>query len=266
MKDNWKAQLVRPMFRSKRLYKLYLRYKNLNTLFYTSQSAFQTKDAIVCGMNRSGSALLYNLVSDVLRENRNVVHAQFDSEIQYKEILANEISMLVKKNHTYLPLVARRIRTGQSIGFFSHRDLRDVVVSMMQIGWVDDAEEWIRNYRIKPIENNAMLYAAIPNMHIFSYEQLTNTKSTVVKKIADVLQVSLPSETIEQICERTSLENMRQDPAHASDRNQYRFDSHMLPGHIADGRVGKWKEYLTPQEARLLTEQCQEYLDYFGYE
>lgn len=266
MKDNWKALLIRPTFRSKRLYQLYVRYKNLNALFRTNRKAFQIKDVIVCGIHRSGSALLYNLVSEVLRENRNVVYAQFDSEVQYQELLANEISMLVKKNHTYLPLVAQRIERGQSIGFFSHRDLRDMVVSMMQIGWIDDVEAWIRDYKLKRIENNALLYAAIPNMNIFSYEQLICQKPEVVKKIADVLHVSLPPRAIEQICERTSLENMRQDPTRASHRSQYRFHSHMLPGHVADGQIGKWKQHLSSQEAQLLTERHREYMKYFGYE
>ena len=265
MKENWKAKLIRPMFNSRRLYRLYLQYKNLNSLFYFNKDTFLIKDIVVCGLERSGSTLLFNIINEVLRENRSVLDPYFDDEIQYKKILAHERSILVKKNHMYVPLVAKRIKKGQTIGFFTHRDLRDVIVSLLQAGWLDKAETWVKNYRVKSISNNAMLYASTPNMHIFGYQQLVSNKEAVIKEVADILHVSLTPEIIEQINERTSIKEMRQKHQQPSP-TPYRFDHRMQDDHIADGEIGKWKKHLTQQEAHFLTEYCKTYLDFFGYE
>ena len=241
---NWKARLIRPTFNSRRLYRLYLQYKNLNSLFYFKKGTFHIKDVIVCGMERSGSVLLYNIINEVIRENRSVTDVYFDDEVTYKKILTNERSILVKKNHVYVPLIARRIKKGQSIGFFTHRDLRDVVVSMMQIGWISDIESVIKGYHIKNIGNNAMLYALIPNMHIFSYQKLMcNDREEIVREVADILQVSLTSRVIIDISKRTSVDNMRQKHREQPDDISYRFDNHILTNHIADGEIGKWKKH-----------------------
>ena len=263
---NWKARLIRPTFNSRRLYRLYLQYKNLNSLFYFNQDTFRIKDIVVCGMERSGSTLLFNIINEVLRENRSVLDPYFDDEIQYKKILAHERSILVKKNHMYVPLVAKRIRKGQTIGFFTHRDLRDVIVSLLQAGWLDKAETWVKNYRVKSISNNAMLYASTPNMHIFGYQQLICDKEEVIKEVANILNVSLTPEVIRQIDERTSIDKMRQKHYKQPTPTPYGFDHQMHTGHIADGEIGKWKRCLTPQEVHLVTQQCRKYLAFFGYE
>ena len=266
MENNWKATLIRPTFNSRRLYRLYLQYKNLNSLFYFNKDIFRIKDVIVCGMERSGSTLLFNIINEVLRENRNVSDPYFDNEIEYKKILSSERSILVKKNHVYVPLAAKRIRKGQSIGFLTHRDLRDVVVSLIQAGWVADVETWVKDYRIKTIGNNAMLYASTPNMNIFSYQQLVSNKEAVIKSVADILNVSLTLEVIEQIDKRTAINEMRQKQYQQPSPIPYRFDHQMQDDHIADGEIGKWKKHLTQQEAYLLTKYCRKYLDFFGYE
>ena len=100
--------LIRYGFNSKWVYRLYIRYKNINALFFYRET--QIKDVVVCGIHRSGSTLLYNIISEVLRENEHVIDTYFDEEIKYKRILSQETSVLVKKNHTYLPFVANFVQ------------------------------------------------------------------------------------------------------------------------------------------------------------
>ncbi len=265
MKPKWIISIVRYTFNSRWLYRVYIRYKNLNSLFYSNRNTFQIKDVIVCGIHRSGSTLLFNIINEVLRENRKVVDTYFDEEIKYKEILANERSIVVKKNHTYLPLVAKRIRQGKTIGFFTHRDIRDVVVSLMQLGWINSVEDWIANYKIKSIENNAILYASTPNMHVIHYNRLVHAKPDVVKEVADILNVELTEPAIEHICQETSIKNMRKKHESIPSHNQYRYNNQMMNNHIADRETDKWKQYLTGEEVCRLTKHCKGYLDFFGY-
>lgn len=254
------------IFNHRFFYKLFLRFKNRNSLFYRKKNMYAIKDIIVCGMQRSGSTLLFNIIIEILKEKDNDVDTFFDEEIKYKNLLANERSSIVKKNHTYLTLVANRIKEGKSIGFFTHRDIRDVIVSSIQKGWLNNIDEWISNLRIKYMINNSILYAKTPNMHIFSYEQLMNSKIEVILEVAKILEVPLTEDAIERIENNTSIKRTKKKLQSIPEGVKLEFADQLHKNHIADGQSGKWRMHLSKEEANRLTDYCSEYLHYFGYQ
>lgn len=264
MKNKW-ISLVRYAFNSQWLYHLYILYRNKKAPFHCRKGSFHIRDVVVCGMQRSGSTLLYNIVNEVLRENRKVIDTFFNDETTYKKILREEVSVLVKKNHTYLPYLAKRIRQGKTIGFFTHRDIRDVAVSMMQLGWIDSIDEWIQDYKAKCIENNAILYASTTNMHTFSYKQLIEDRVTVIREVTKILGVTLDASSIERILISTSLDNMKGKSESVPSHSRYRFNNQILEKHIVDGKIDKWQSSLSPEESFRLTRHCRKYLEFFGY-
>lgn len=262
----WKRKLIAFTFNHRSLYRLFIRYKNLDSVFCFRKYNFQNKDIVVCGIQRSGSTLLFNIIQEVLKENNRTIDPYFEEERKYKEILHNEISTLVKKNHTYLPLVAKRIKKKKSIGFFTHRDIRDIIISHIQLGWIDEIEHWIANYKIKNMMNNALLYASTPNMHIISYEKLVHARPEVIEEVSNILGATLTLEAKGRILENTSLHEMRKKAAKSVDYNGKNHNNQLMENHIADGKTGKWKEWLSKDKIFRLSEYCREYLEYFGYE
>ncbi|MGD1892848.1 MAG: sulfotransferase domain-containing protein [Cyclobacteriaceae bacterium] len=261
MKKEIKTLIFNKLF----LYKVFMRYKNINALFYRKKNTYEIKDIIVCGVQRSGSTLLFNIINEVLNEQKNSVDSFFEEELKYKKILANELSTLVKKNHTYLPMVARRVRSGKSIGFFTHRDIRDVIVSSIQKGWLSDINEWVTNLRIRYMINNSILYATTPNMHIFSYDKLMNYRTEVISEIADVLNIPLSEEAIQRISAKTSIDVTRNKLKEIPSDVKLEYSDQLHKNHIADGVIGKWRNFLSEEEINFLTVYCQDYLSFFRY-
>ena len=262
-----KKSVKKLIFSSPQLYRWYVKYyMNANSLLYSGKHTYEIKDIIICGMQRSGSTLLFNIVNEVLSRNKHKQDTFFEEEILYKKLLQQELSTSVKKNHTYLPMVAQRVKKGISIGFFTHRDIRDVIVSSIQKGWLNNVEEWVENERIRYMANNALLYAKTPNMHVISYQKLMNDKEAVIKEVANKLDIVLDEQDIADIHHKTSIENTKKKLAAIPEEKKLLYTDQLHKNHIADGKTGKWINDLSKDEIALVTELTKDFLLYFGYD
>lgn len=255
------------MYSHPTLYKYYAKYKNLDSLFYPSKNSLYIKDIVVCGVQRSGSTYLFNIINEILQSKPLPPSTYFTDDKSYKKLLANERSTFVKKNHIYVPLLAKRIQNKTSIGFFTHRDIRDIVVSCIQLGWLKNIDDWFINYKLKNMMYNSILYASTPNMHIISYDELMNFGPQTVEKVADCLGIELSSDMIKDILNATSI-NATIEYIHkpAVLRSQKKYANLLKPNHIADGEIGKWKTFLKVEDQEKLNNFCKEYIDFFGYD
>ena len=262
-----KKSIKKFIFSSPQLYSLYVKYyMNMNSMFYKGKYVYEIKDIVVCGMQRSGSTLLFNIINEVLKENKHKEDTFFEEERLYKKLLQQELSTSVKKNHTYLPMVASRVKKGLSIGFFTHRDIRDVIVSSIQKGWLENVEEWVENERIRYMANNALLYAKTPNMNVISYEKLMNDKEAVIKEVATALGISLSERAIADINSRTSIENTKKKLAAIPEEKKLLYTDQLHKNHIADGKTGKWVDDLSADEIKVINELTKDFLLHFGYD
>ncbi|WKN31575.1 sulfotransferase domain-containing protein [Porifericola rhodea] len=238
----------------------------MNTsLFSRKYSALEIKDIVVCGVQRSGSTLLFNMVNEVVHSKPQLLDTYFENERDYRKILQQERSTLVKKNHVYVPLLAKRVKQKISYGFFTHRDIRDIIVSFIQLGWLKEVDDWIKNYNIKNMMYNSILYASTPNMQIIAYEDLVRKPEKVVQYIANTLEIPLTKEQIKQIVEHTSIQQSKKDIGKEVVGQQYPYVSQYIDKHIADGKIDKWRTFLSSEDQQKLNEYCAEYLDFFGY-
>ena len=262
-----KKSIKKYIFSSPQLYKYYVKYyMNMNSLLYRGKNVYEIKDIVVCGMQRSGSTLLFNIVNEVLKQNEHKQDTFFEEEMLYKKLLQQELSTVVKKNHTYLPMVAKRVRKGLSIGFFTHRDIRDVIVSSIQKGWLNNVEEWVESERIRYMANNALLYAKTPNMNVISYQKLMNDKESVIREVADALKISLSESDIADIYQRTSIESTKKKLAAIPEEKKLFYADQLHKNHIADGKSGKWVDNLSQDEIGVINELTKDFLSYFGYD
>jgi len=251
----------------KHLYYIYRFIRHLKddmSLFYFFHR-YPITDVVVCGMPRSGSTLLFNILREMVRMDLDKRDGFFKNDKEYDHLLKSEKSYFVKKTHNLSWILIKRIRRKKTIGFFTHRDIRDIVVSMMQKGWIEDFDTFI-THSLPSIINIALIYASVKNMHVYSYEELINNKIKIIQDLQNILNVKIDEDSVYKIIERTSIEKAKEIIAKLGKNQNYDPTSHLHKNHIRDAKIGKWKEKLTKNQIEIINSVAKDYLKYFNYE
>ncbi|MEO0393588.1 MAG: sulfotransferase domain-containing protein [Pseudomonadota bacterium] len=99
------------------------------------------KTIIICGMQRSGTTALFNIIRLLSQLHGYSLNAAFVDD--YDPSIAADIH-LIKTHVVPEPLLQKMIAIGRpapelGVTFISsHRDVRDVVASAMRMGWIED--------------------------------------------------------------------------------------------------------------------------------
>jgi hypothetical protein len=243
---------------------LYSTLSHLRYLFHNVKHPI--KDIVVCGVPRSGSTLLFNLIRELVKIELDRLDGFFTTEIEYQNLLSKERSFFVKKNHEVSWLLIKRIKSNLSLGFFTHRDIRDVVVSLMQKGWMQDFNTWIERKGLHTMVNNSLIYASVKNMNTISYEELTNDRLTVVNNIKKILNLDHVDESsMKMIVRNSSIEEIRKKIENISVDDEYDRATHLHKDHIADAEMGKWRRHLSDDQVEVINAISREYLIRFNY-
>lgn len=260
-----KKKLIARIFKSPRMYRLYRYYKQLGSGVFFRTTNYPIRDIIICGMPRSGSTLLFNLIKQLMIIHSNKVNTYFNYDLEYRELLSNERSIYVKKNHRYSPLLSKRIEKKLSIGFFTHRDIRDVVVSLIQKGRITDFYDWLARRKLRKIINDSMLYANTKNIILIPYEELINDKKNVILKVAGKLNICLTESEINSLIDSSDIEKIKEDIKIRGEVGKIDVITQLHSNHIKDGIVGKWKEILSKDQIDIINESGKDFLKFFRY-
>lgn len=260
-----KKKILKFIFQHPHIYSLYLTARNFDARTFFSIKSYQIKDVVICGMPRSGSTLLFNIIKEMLRLHYTKIDPYFINDKQYNKLLKSEISLVVKKNHRYSPLLKKRIMKGLSIGFFTHRDIRDVVVSLKQIGRIPEFDKWTNRGRLRKIVNDALLYAETRKVTMIEYDQLLNQKKNVIDQLEKRLGLKLTDEEKEIIIQKTDIDKTKKMLESRNESEQIDYSNHLHQNHISDGKVGKWKDILTDDEIVRINNEAKDFLNLFNY-
>ncbi|MCK4947495.1 MAG: sulfotransferase domain-containing protein [Candidatus Aureabacteria bacterium] len=229
------------------------------------------KDIVVCGMPRSGSTLLYNILKIILTKTLEMEDGFCFVEKEYTNKMNNQNIYHLRKIHIFSFLLAKRIKTDKTIGFFTHRDIRDVIVSLIQKKWITDFDEFIESGRLHRIVYTSLLYAKTKNMHVFSYDELLHNKEEAMRRVLRILNLELDTTLIEHLIKETSIGNTQRKIAQnkyiiKSDKVIYNPATGLHKNHIQDPRTGKWKEFLSREQIKIVNKIAKEYIYFFNYE
>lgn len=261
-----KNYIKKIVFTHKNLYYIYIFLKHIKyNIFSLHLHHYPIIDIVVCGMPRSGSTLLFNILREIVRIDLDKSDGFFTTDKQYALVIKSERSYIVKKTHNLSWIIIKRIKKKKSIGFFTHRDIRDIFVSMMQIGWIKDFKTFL-NYHLPRIINIALIYAGVKNMHIYSYEQLINNKIEILKNLQTILNIKLDENSIAKILKKTSIDETNKKVSKLAKNQEYDPSSHIHRNHIRDAKIGKWKDKLTEYQIKLINLRTKKYLTYFNYD
>jgi hypothetical protein len=227
---------------------------------------------ILCmGVKSSGSTWLFNVVIRVLKEVGLKPSAFYADTLAMVPEGVARASHLVVKTHEPSKALLLVAALGRGPVFLTVRDPRDAIASLMlRFGHSFEGA-------LKDVTREAAFAVELAralSMPTFRYEDAFFDKPGTVGKIAALLGVRLSAAARTRIHRALLRENVARDidklkakGRFGADAHPDNFDpaTHWHPGHVGDGRVGKFKGVLTrPQLARIAA-ATKDYCRLFGY-
>lgn len=236
-------------------------YKTYKWIDYTFNYSLKPKhyahnDIVVCGISRSGSSLIYNIAKYLLSYQPHANMEYFISQDTYYRTLREKRFLRLKKTHHFSYLLNYRIASQSTIGLFTHRNLLDIIASMIQKGWIHSVDDILQGCKLEGLVYNAILFARTENIYLFSYDQLLNDRYTTIKEISEILQADVSESDIQECFDKTSTNVIRQSTAHSTKGRvgdkKVDLKTGFHENHINAPEAGKWKRILSDNDVKRL--------------
>lgn len=227
---------------------------------------------ICCGALRSGSTLQYQIVSEIVERKglgRRIGFIEPTALPPLFEEHSDAKEYLVLKSHYLTPEIRREFERGNARGIYSFRDIRDVVVSMMNKENKRFEAFASRRFIEKQIEL-FNTWQTIPDLLVSKYESFYNRIFLEVRRIALFLNIELTDNEIEDIAALFSKENNLKRIAEGSDTvvhegREFSRSQLLHDGHIHSGDTKQWESRLTENEVALVEQRAASWLRACGY-
>jgi hypothetical protein len=250
-------------------YKSAKKFKSLfNPRFKTALKS-KSSDIINCGAQRSGSTLLNLIIEEILKGKLNFSKEFCNTEEDYISTIVSDKTRVLIKTHNFSHLVSKRIEMGKSIGFFTYRDIRDVIVSHIQKGWISSYNQFFESGKYRYYLYNSILYSETNNIVSIEYEDLISKKQKTIELVAKNLGYHLSDSEINAINEVTSVKNIKKKMSQfefgSVNNNLVNADTNLHSNHINDPNSGKWRDSFKEEEIKDINMKASQYLKYFNY-
>ncbi len=236
---------------------------------------------LATGMMRSGSTWAFNvcrLAGQLVAQHLNQPFASaylLDKELD--EFLAKQFPTLpgpaVIKAHFVGHAALNLIAAGRVKCVSTYRDPRDCVASLMTFT-NDPFQRAMR--RTTGFLEELTLYQQSRNTLLIRYEDMIRDTAAHVRMVTDYLGVQLDDAGIRWIDGQTNIDRAREVSAELKTRPDdavVRQESHRVDpatnlhdNHIHSGKVGRWRDELTPEQQETLAKQFRPWLISLGYE
>lgn len=215
---------------------------------------------IICaGSKRSGSTLQYNLISKIVEISNSGIrvpfHKQEDHHLIYEKYSKIK-GFKVIKTHIITDEIKKLIETDQSIIFHCYRDIRDVVVSYINKGWItkniEDISKLSQNYIN---EYNTLSEYSNNNFYSRKYEDFAFNIENELKYIQQKLGITLDAQVIQKIALELDKSNLLKfqksipEEEKVTEYNQIFNKTTLLHNnHINDGSMNQFLKLLNNEE------------------
>lgn len=228
-----------------------------------------------CGSVRSGSTLHYNLLSQIVEKCEIGKRIEFYPPNQFtvaQKKYADYNGIKVFKTHKLTPEIALELKENRAIGFFTYRDLRDVVVSLANksgkgIGAFVASNRFVKNYL-----NNFYQWESIPNVYFSRYENFAFDIFSEVLRVSSILKLDEASEQLaKEISNELNIDKQKEIALNSRDsqtEGNAVFDKKFLlhKNHINSGEYGQWKLQMNARGVYKIEGQAYNWLLNNGYE
>ncbi len=238
---------------------------------------------VLCaGMYRACSTWQYEVIAHLLERHRKGQRLGYltgeEFAVQDQRTGANP-GWGVLKSHEGHESFSRAIASGRAITIYAHRDIRDVVFSLMHKRGVT-FEQLVRQGMIHQVLVNDRFWSHQPNVLTQRYESLVKDPVGGVLEIARHLKIEISQAEANEIATEYSFQTNRRRTLDLVDRlraqgvdlndpnNLQYYDQRTLLhwNHLREGRPGNWREQATSRQRAILARLCDPWLVEHGYE
>jgi hypothetical protein len=228
---------------------------------------------ILCvGLKSSGSTWLYNVVIQLLKEKyRGGVNAFYADNFAMFPPGTEGARVLVIKAHEPSKSLVYLTRLTRGQMFLTLREPRDSIASLMQRfehGFEGALKETARHSaRIAALDGEE-------DMITYRYEDGFFDRFETVGEIADALGIKVGKAARERIFQSLTRDSVRQKIGKLKkagkfgkkpDANSFDTETQWHPGHVGDGRVGKFSGVLSPAQQKKVLSVTPIYAKRFAY-
>lgn len=222
-----------------------------------------------CGIPRSGSTLVNLFIKELIKLDIDKTDTYIDDGISLRKFQQKKRNYVLLKTHRYFPSVLRHLANGRVVGVMTHRDIRDIVVSLIQKGWCPDFNYFIESKELRSMVLSSIAYSEMESMSIISYKDLKDDPIRILRDLSVILKIDLKDREANEIVKRLSLQNLKKQAekltAKGSADNVDRSTG-LHNNHIKDGAIGKWRKILSEDQIKKINREAEEYIKKFNYE
>lgn len=234
------------------------------------------------GMYRSCSTWQYDVAAHMLERHRGCRRLGYLTGLEFDRLDRREppgADWPILKSHEVSLAIARKLRRGKGRALYAHRDLRDVVYSMLhKRGWTFD--RFLAAGNLHQILANDRFWRSRPGVMTQSYDDLIRDPEAGVRQIAAFLEIGLAEGEAAAIAAEYSREANKARTERFRDQlvaqgidptdpaNRLACDPHSLLhwDHVRGPSAPTWRQLATPRERLILARLCGDWLIANGYE
>jgi hypothetical protein len=210
---------------------------------------------VCCGMIRSGSTLQYQLTKEIVESSGYGIGVGWMDKEQLKFELqktTDEKKLKVVKCHDYFKEVSDLILRDKAKGIYVYRDLRDVIVSLMNKR-NQNFESIFSIEMIKSLIDHNMKWNRIETLYVSKYEEMMTNLPDEISNIAALLEISIDNSFVTNVAQKYSLKNQKKrisefnynDLGTHSVDDVYDSSSLLHKDHIHSGKSKQWETELS---------------------
>jgi glycosyltransferase involved in cell wall biosynthesis len=226
---------------------------------------------ICFGLHRSGSTWMFNLVRDICRmENKEFISCHRESEARLPQDITRLI--LVKSHNPMRDMQIFSTRSDVS-AIITVRDPRDSVASMMQQLLGTSAPAFEEAARVVSCSARSLVdQFRIKKFPVFRYEDGFIGDSATFTRIATLLGTNPSDDRRQIILDALTSQAVRRTISDLEAAGIIRgndiwdVETHWHANHIGNGKVGKFKNILSPAQQLQVVSQTRAFCECFGYD
>ncbi|MEH6764504.1 MAG: FkbM family methyltransferase [Aequorivita antarctica] len=231
---------------------------------------------IVCaGGKRSGSTLQYNIISKIIEESqkgKRLTHFKPEEFIKVKEQNSDYKGFKVFKTHSLSDEIKYEIKNDNAIVFHCYRDIRDVVVSYINKGWINGNQTSIIDTVNNYLNEHDIWQNCGKEIYSRKYEDFSFNLVDEIRYISEVLNIELKEELINEISNELNIESLKksqdkisEDKKRQSSNQTFHQDTLLHTNHINDGSSNQFLKSLSKSNISLIESLAYGYLLKYDY-
>jgi FkbM family methyltransferase len=223
-----------------------------------------------CGAKRSGSTLQYNLLAETVELSKIGKRIEYVKPLEFgivREKYKDYDGYKVFKTHVLTEEIRNEIMHGNAICFYVYRDIRDVIVSFKNKGWLGSIKGAIKQY----LDDYNSWMSIEDRLIVRRYEDFYDKLDHELAFISKFLGIELSEQSLNSIVQRLSLATLKNRIGKFEDFtliDSHRFDPKTLlhEGHINSGEIGQWRRKLLINEILEIEAMAASWLTRNGYD